>query len=56
MSSHSDALSKKLGVVDNLLLDYVGLLQVVVVAVHLDNFFGMMGKGDQHRGVTVTLS
>ena len=35
-----------LWVVDNLLLDHVGLPQVVIVAVHLVIFFCWMGRGD----------
>ena len=33
-------------VVDNLLLEHVGLSQVVIVAVHLVIFFCWMGRGD----------
>ena len=39
---HSDSLPLKLGVVDNLLLNHVGLTHVVV-AVHLVKFFGLDG-------------
>ena len=32
--------------VDNLLLDHVGLPHVLDLAVHLVNFFGWIGQGD----------
>ena len=41
---HSDLLSYKLWVVDNLLLDHVGFPQVLIVVVHLVNFAGW-GEG-----------
>ena len=37
---------KKLKVVDNLLLDHVGLPHVLVLVVHLVHFVGWMGRGD----------
>ena len=42
---YSDSLSKKLWVVDNLLLDHIELPQVVVVAVHLVILFAGWVKG-----------
>ena len=36
-------------VVDNLLLDHVGLPHVLVLTVHLVNLLGWMGKGDHSK-------
>ena len=36
-------------VVDNLLLDYVGLTHVLDLAVHLVIFFGFVGRGDHPK-------
>ena len=35
----------KLGLIDRLLLEHVGLLHILDLAVHLVNFFGWMSKG-----------
>ena len=44
-------LPKKLGVVDNLLLDHVELPNVLDLAVHLVNLVGWMGKRDHSKTI-----
>ena len=36
-------------VIDKLLLEHVGLPHVLVLAVHLVNLFGLIGKGDHSK-------
>ena len=55
ISTLSYSHSKNLYVVDNFLLDHVGLPHVLVLTVHLVNLLGWMGKGDHSRYLATLL-
>ena len=46
---------EKLGLIDKLLLDHVGLPNFLVLTVHLVNLLDWMGKGDHSRYLAALL-